>query len=346
MPSLRGRSERVRNWEDTVSLLRELVDVPSPTGAEAPLGELVARWLAGSGFRVTRQPVARDRFNLLATTGAKPEVLLCTHLDTVSPHLPFREEGEVLWGRGACDAKGALAAMLTASQRLLAGGKTRFGLLLVVGEERDSLGAKKAAELEIASRYVLVGEPTDNRLAASQKGTLVFRIEAEGRSGHSAQPETGPSAVHRLLRLLSKWIEEDWGSHPEMGLTTVNIGVVGGGAGSNVIAPRAWGEGIFRVAGSVKLLRERITAALPDWASLEILGASEPLELATLPGFDTCVVSFGSDAPYLRPLGEVLMLGPGSIRHAHSDDERVGKRELLEAVTLYVRLVETLVERV
>jgi acetylornithine deacetylase len=335
----------VRDWEDTVSLVRELVDLPSPTGEEGPVGELLAGWLTDLGFRVLRQPVEAGRFNVLATTEVPPRVLLCTHLDTVSPHLPFRDDGQCLRGRGTCDAKGALAAMLTASHRLLADGEGRFGLLFVVGEEMDSVGARRASQLAIGCRYVLLGEPTDNRLAAAQKGTLVFRLQAEGRAGHSAQPESGRSAVHRLVGLLGEWLDREWGAQSKLGATTVNFGVLGGGEGANVIAPRAWAEGIFRVAGSTAELGESIRAVLPDWASIEVLSASESLELATLPGFETCVVSFGSDAPYLCPLGDVLMAGPGSIRHAHADDEQVDRKELVEAAALYVDLVKALLKR-
>lgn len=330
---------------DVRQLTEALVRVPSPTGEEVEVARLVEEKLGEWGLRVRRQDVDGRRFNLLATTDGPPRVLLCTHLDVVLPLVPFAEKDGVLYGRGVCDAKGAMSAMLVAARRLLQSGERRFGLLFVVGEERDSDGARRAARLDIGSRAVVIGEPTEGKLVSAQKGTLVFRLRMSGVAGHSAVPESGVSAVHALVRLLDGWLRTDWGQDPRLGETTLNLGVLQGGTGSNVIAAEATVEGIFRIAISVESVLDRLRSTLPDGAFFEVISSSEPLRLSTVEGFAQTVVSFGSDAPYLRPLGDVLMIGPGSIRHAHREDEQVRVEELEQAARDYERLVRTLNQR-
>lgn len=328
--------------DETIRLLQALIDTPSPTGQEQEVLCLLEDHLKGKGFEVKRQPVQEGRFNLLATTGKRPDVLLCTHADTVLPHLPFSRRGDVLRGRGACDAKGILAAMVQAGEVLKRDGVEKFGLLFVVGEEKDSDGARTAAQTALGSRYVIVGEPTQNRLACAQKGTLVFRVQVEGREGHSALPEQGDSAVHRLARLLTLWLETDWGEDPLLGPTTLNIGRVGGGTAPNVIAGQAWAEGIFRVTSPLEKVRQILYSSEEARVRILELSASEPQRLKVLNGYETVVVCFGSDAPYLTPLGEVLLVGPGSIECAHSPEEQITVQELAEGIRVYVDLVKRL----
>ena len=327
---------------DVRRLTEELVRIPSPTGEEVEVALAVERKLLTCGFDVHRQDVDGRRFNLLATTGSLPRVLLCTHLDVVLPQIPFSEKGDMLYGRGVCDAKGAAAAMLVAAARLLEGGERRFGLLFVVGEEKGSDGARRAASLETGSEAVIIGEPTEGKLVSAQKGTVVFRLTMAGVAGHSALPESGDSAVHAMIRLLGDWLDTDWGSDARLGETTLNLGVLDGGTGPNVIAGEASVDGVFRIATSVEAVLKKARATLPKKASLEVINACEPLGLSTVDGFERVVVSFGSDAAYLRPLGDVYMVGPGSIRHAHRDDEQVRVEELEQAARDYERLVRVL----
>jgi len=328
-----------------LDLLEKLINISSLTGEEGELGCYLENLLREQGYRVERQQVGRDRFNLLARLAAEPVVLLSTHLDTVAPHFPARRRADRLWGRGACDAKGSIVAMLEAGRELLARDTESFALLFVVGEEAFSDGAKTAAQMQLNSRYVIIGEPTENKLAAGQKGSLVFRLEARGVAGHSAYPEIGDSALHRLIRLLERWLDADWGRDDLLGESTLNIGVIQGGDGANVIAAGAEAEGIFRVAGSIGDIRRRIDNLLENGIDFQVRSASEPQHLAVLPGFEQTVVSFGSDAAHLRPLGEILLCGPGSVRYAHGSDEQISAAELDAAVKLYVSLVQNLLQQ-
>lgn len=330
---------------DIVALLEELIDIQSPTGQEKEVSDRVAEQLSELGLSIDRQQVDGDRCNLLAATDAKPRVLLSTHLDTVLPHFRSSRRGNVIRGRGACDAKGAIASMIGAARDLLDQGVTSFGLLFVVGEEKDSDGARSAARLPLGSEYVILGEPTEGRLAAGQKGTIVFRLHVEGQEGHSAYPELGRSAVHQLINLLNLWQETNWGQNAEMGTNTLNIGTITGGTGANVIAGEATAEGIMRLATPSGPVLTRMRSVLPDTATLTVVSSSEPMRLFVVDGFNQSIVSFGSDAPYMKPLGKILMLGPGSIRYAHSNDEQVTSEELQEARTLYVQLVKELLSR-
>lgn len=323
-----------------IELLRDLVNIESVSGNEAGIIAYLEDFFRDSGYDVRRQKIDGERANLVAVRG-RPRILFSTHLDTVPPFIPFSQEGGTLLGRGTCDAKGSLAAMLLAGENLAESREKDYGFLLVVGEETTSDGAKKAAELGLEPEFIILGEPTDNVLASAQKGTLVFKVRSEGKAGHSALPSSGRSALHKMIDLLHEWQKIDWGSDPRRGETTLNIGTIKGGAGANVIAPDCEAGGIFRLAGTVAETRRKMEEAVKHDSdlSLEIASFSEPLELTTVEGFGQKVVAFGSDAPYLRKLGKVIMAGPGSIRYAHSGEEQIELEEVEEAVDLYTRLV-------
>lgn len=324
--------------------MKQLVEIPSPTGAEGTIAEFLEHLLAGEGWKVQRQRVDDERFNLMASLADNPSVLFCTHLDTVLPHIPFSYSKGIIRGRGACDAKGSLASMVVAARALRAKGLRGLGFLLVVGEERHSDGAKAAAAAGKGAEYIILGEPTRNQIAVGQKGTLVFRVRAEGVAGHSAYPGLGPSAVHLLVAFLAKCLEVEWGKDETLGATTLNIGTFRGGLGPNVIAPEAIAEGIFRIGTSLEKVRRQLQGILPEGLAFEELSSAEPLILETIPGFSETIVAFGSDAPYLQPLGRVVLCGPGSIQYAHREDEQIMLEELEESVGVYVGLVRTLVE--
>ncbi len=319
-------------------LLQTLINLSSITGHEGELGDWLCHWFAGHGYTVARQPVSEGRFNVLARAVPQPRLWFCTHLDTVAPHLAFREDAEHVYGRGACDAKGILFAMLSAAERLRSFGRPDFGFLLVVGEEHASDGAKKAATTGLKADYIILGEPTDNHVVSRQKGALVFRVHTFGRSGHSGYPEMGFSAVHYLAQLLAEWLQLDWGHHPEMGDTTLNIGLIHGGQAANVIADQAWADGLFRLSGDPEAVIKRLRAYENEWAKIQVLSASAPQTLLTPEGFPHKTVSFGSDAAYLKTMAPVVMIGPGSIHFAHRENEQIAKQELLQAVDLYEKL--------
>ncbi len=325
-----------------IELLEQLVNIPSVSGHEKDVGRFLIDYLQNLSFSVSRQAVDSDRFNVLATTGTAPHVLLCTHIDTVAPFFPFRRQGEICYGRGVCDAKGQIVAMLSAGQQLRSNGIDNFAFLFVVDEENVSAGAKKAAALDLDSSYVIIGEPTQNKMVSGQKGVLVYRVKATGTGGHSSQPERGISAIHQLIQFLQTWINKDWGESAEFGHSRVNVGRISGGSGNNVLAHDAAAEGIFRVATSLIDIHKKMQP-IPQNIQIEILSEYEPQCFHTLPGFETTTVGFGTDAAYLRNLGDMLLLGPGSIHYAHCLDEQITKQELEKAATLYVDMVKQLV---
>jgi acetylornithine deacetylase len=326
-------------------LIRELVDVDSVSGREREVGELLERRLlalggAGTGGSVERLPVDGERFNLFASWG-EPVVVLSSHMDTVPPFMASSEDGEHIYGRGACDAKGAIAAMLGAAGRLLDSGVRGFGVLLVVGEETDSAGAVAANRCPRGSRFLIDGEPTENRLAVGSKGALYLAIEADGRAAHSAYPELGDSAIDQLIAALGRLRAVPLPGSAELGATTLNIGTLSGGRAANVVADRARAEVLVRTVGDTAGLRRDLVAALAP-ARVAEMREVPAVRLRALPGFDTTVVSYTTDIPRLTAWGEPLLLGPGSIHVAHTPDERVPKRQLAAAADLYAELVRRL----
>jgi acetylornithine deacetylase len=334
---------------DLFALTRALIDLDSTTGRERAVGDFLFSHLAEiagkTGGRVERMPVALDRFNLFAAWG-EPRIVLSTHMDTVPPFVPSAEDDEHVFGRGACDTKGGIAAMVKAIEALLAAGESGFGLLLVVGEETDSVGATAANAQPRGARYLVNGEPTENRLALGSKGALYIEVRAEGRMAHSAYPELGDSAIDRLLAALAALRAVPLPSDPILGDTTINVGTLLGGRAPNVVADEARAEVMVRTVGDTAELKRALFAAIEAAGARVALWREVPaVHLGSLPGFATTVVKYTTDVPRLTRWGEPFLLGPGSIHVAHTADERVPKRQLVEAVGLYGDLVRRLVHR-
>lgn len=327
---------------DPIALTRELVQIDSPTGQEGAVGEYLARALAGLGYAVARQEVTPGRWNLLATRAA-PVVVFSTHLDTVPPNLPFREDATHLFGRGTADAKGIAAAQIAAAERLAAHGEQRVGLLFVVGEEYGSDGAQAAASLGPKGRYLVNGEPTDNRLALGHKGALYVKLAARGRAAHSAYPEEGESAIERMLEALERVRRVPLPHDEVLGPGTLNVGTIKGGVRPNVIPASCEAEVLIRTVRDTRELRAAVVRAAGDQVTVDFGWEMPSIRLRALPGFETSVVRFGTDLPFLASWGEGFLLGPGSIRVAHTDHEQVEKRELLDGVALYERLAARLI---
>jgi acetylornithine deacetylase len=331
-------------------LTRTLIDIDSVTGREREVGDFLFSYLselAGrTGGSVERMPVSEDRFNLFAAWG-EPVVVLSTHIDTVPPFFPSSEDDTHIHGRGACDTKGLLAAMITALEELLAAGDRGFGLLLVVGEETDSIGAKMANRQPRGSRYLINGEPTENRLALGSKGALSLALEVEGKAAHSAYPELGVSAIDRLLEALARIRQVQLPTDPVLGESTLNIGTISGGRAANVIADQARAQVMVRTVGPAEELRAALQAAATSVPGVRALEQRETpaVHLGSLPGFASTTVKYTTDVPHLRAWGEPFLLGPGSIHVAHTPEERVPKAELAEAVGLYRDLVRGLQNR-
>ena len=326
---------------NTFELTKHLMSIPSVSGTEGKVGEFLSSHLATLGYRVERQNVAPDRFNVLAFAG-DARVILCTHIDTVPPTLPIREDSEFLYGRGACDTKGIIAAMIESGERLRRDGITNFGYLFAVAEETDSSGAKAANTLKWNSEYTIVGEPTQNQLARAQKGTFMANLMVKGRAAHSGYPELGVSAIDNLLKVLADAQGTDWGNDPVLGRGTLNIGALQGGERANIVAAQATAAIMIRTVSPRLEVEEKMKKIAANRATMDVVSASDPQILHLVEGFPTTVVSFGSDVPHLENLGKRLLAGPGSILDAHTADEKINKRELMEGVDLYDRLVRKL----
>jgi len=321
-------------------LTRQLIDIPSVTGDELAVGEFLARHLEQLGYRVERQEVAANRFNVIATTEAPPSFVFSTHMDTVPPFIESSEDEEFIYGRGSCDAKGIIAAQIFAAQRLRDAGVNHVGLLFTVDEEMGSLGAQAANKHPVAEscEFLINGEPTDNRLAIGTKGSVRVIITTEGKAAHSAYPEAGESAIEKLLDILGDIRAYEWPEDSFFGSTTCNIGVLNGGTRPNVIADKARAELQIRLGIDIEHVKRVLEDAVGTRGQLEYSSAHNPVRLFSVPGFDECVVRFTTDVPYLSEWGNPLLLGPGSILDAHTDHERISKRELENAVELYWRL--------
>jgi acetylornithine deacetylase len=330
---------------DVLELTRALVALETPTGSEQAATDFLDGLLRRAGYRTLRQRVSPGRDNLYAYR-EQPELVFSTHLDTVPPYLPLAEDGEVIRGRGSCDAKGLAAAMVAAAERLAANGERRVGLLFVVGEENGSDGAKAAADFGPRGRFLINGEPTGNRLSVGQKGTLRVDLTARGRAAHSGYPEEGSSAIAALLDTIERIRRMPLPHDPLLGQSTVNLGLISGGVAPNVIAPHASAQLLVRTVEPTGPLRAAIEGLLAPGVSVTF-----PVELpfhktgGAPPGWDTTVVSFASDLPFLAGWGEGYQLGPGDIRVAHTAEEHVLKSDLLRGVDLYVRLATDLLSR-
>lgn len=329
---------------DVFELTCELIDIPSVTGGEAEVVTFLGRILESFGYTVELQAVAPKRANVLATTGAPPYVVFSTHMDTVPPHIASREDGEFIYGRGACDAKGIIAAQIVTAQRLRADGVESIGLLFTVDEEATSAGAKAANIHPLASscRFLINGEPTDNRLAIGSKGSVQVTIKTEGRAAHSAYPEHGESAIEKLLDVLAEVRKIQWPSNDVFGKTTSNIGIISGGTRPNVIPAEAQANLQLRLATNATAVKELLEQAVARRASLEFTSAHDPQRMLAIDGFENTIVSFTTDLPYLTNWGKPLLIGPGSILDAHTLNERVSKSALLRAVELYADLTRKL----
>jgi acetylornithine deacetylase len=327
---------------DPLDLTRRLVDIESLTYNEGAVGAYLDALLRERGFAVERTAVAQpaqsrftgERFNVYGGTGGRPDVVLSTHMDTVPPFIPSSEDDLFLYGRGACDAKGIIAAQVAAAERLREAG-VAVALLFVVGEERDSAGARVANLHAKGSRFLINGEPTDNRLALASKGALRAEIRALGTMAHSAYPELGDSAVHKLVQALHRLLAVELPSVEGIGPSTLNVGVIDGGRAPNVIADAANAQVLVRLVGPSEPTRKAIEEAVAGLAEVEFTLEIPFIRMRQVEGLETMVAAFTTDIPALTNWGEPLLLGPGSIHVAHTSFEKIAKGELLRAVDLY-----------
>ena len=336
---------------DAIALTRRLIDIESITYNECVVGEFLVEFLTARGFHVETTAVEQDResrcqgkrLNVYAgAAGRTPDVVFSTHMDTVPPFIPSSEDDEFIHGRGACDAKGIIAAQIAAAERLREE-SVNVGLLFVVGEERDSAGAKVANQNPRGSRFLINGEPTDNRVALASKGALRAEIRATGRMAHSAYPELGESATHKLIEALSRVLALPLPSTPGIGPSTLNVGTIAGGRATNVIADHAEAHLLIRLVGPSEPTRKAIEEVIMGLATVDFTLEIPFMRFRDLEGLPSMVAAFTTDAPWLTEWGEPLLLGPGSIHVAHTPHEKLAKRELVEAIDLYTDIARRLV---
>jgi acetylornithine deacetylase len=334
------------NAIDPVKLTLQLMAIDSTSGREAEAGHFLLRTLREAGFRA--EPIhvqateGPERFNVYAAnTAGAPDVVLSTHMDTVPPYIAGSEDDDFLYGRGSCDAKGIIASQIAAAQLLAASGE-KVGLLFTVGEELDSAGAKAANLQPKGNKFLINGEPTDNRVAIASKGTLRLTLRAKGKMAHSAYPELGDSAVHKLVGALHDVLKLPLPVDPEVGACTLNIGVIQGGHAPNVIADEASARVLVRLIGPGAEVLDAIKRAVGNRAEVETEKENPFIRLTAFPGMPTMVAAFATDVPSLSAWGKPLLFGPGSIHVAHTPHERLAKKEMHEAIGHYVAIAKGL----
>jgi len=331
---------------DVAAFTRQLVDIESVTGNEGPIGDFLHKELLRRGFQAQKLLVEGTRCNVLAKSSKQiqPTVVFSTHMDTVPPFIPSSEDATSVYGRGACDAKGIIAAQISAAEQL-ARENIHVALLFLVGEERDSLGAKIANHQSLGSKFMVNGEPTENRIALASKGALRVELIAHGRMAHSAYPELGESAIDKLLTALGRLRAMKLPDEEGIGPCTLNIGVIEGGRAPNVIPDEARAQLLYRLVGPPAQLKREIVQAVGDLTDINYVLEIPFVRLRTLDGLPTMVAAFTTDIPALSNWGQPLLIGPGSIHVAHTESEYVEKKQLNDAVDLYCSIAKRLINQ-
>ncbi|KAI0178462.1 hypothetical protein BJ166DRAFT_458467 [Pestalotiopsis sp. NC0098] len=335
-----------------LDLHKSLVEISSISGSERNVSDFLGGYLRDRGFTVEAQNVTGDRRNIFAYTGSLREtrVLVTSHIDTVPPFWPYERKGDEIWGRGSVDAKGSVTAQVIAVESLVREAKISDGdvaLLFVVGEEKHGEGMRAANDLGLIWEAAVFGEPTELKLASGHKGSLGFTLTAKGKAGHSGYPEQGLNAIDILVKGLAalQQLELPWSD--EFGNTTINVGTVEGGVAGNVIPQDASALVSARVAaGSAEDLARLIQSALHDASpdlAIDFVGGRGPVPIDhDIKGFETAVMSYGTDIPYLEGNHKRYLYGPGSILVAHSDHEHLTVKDLEDAVQGYKVIVREL----
>ena len=380
------------------SLFLQMLQIDSTSGREGEFADFLVERLATSACRVEKFPVESMTvdclegcprpYNILFSWGT-PKVVFCSHLDTVPPYIAPTCHNEVqtdcgcndsaiIYGRGACDAKGQIFAMYEACLELERRGHTDFGLLLLAGEETGSFGAKAFNSMTdkpflTDDVVVVVGEPTDNFMSSAAKGTKSFEVEFEGEAFHSGYPQYGRSAVMMFNDFMNALRSIGFPHDPVLGETTWNIGRLSSDNPQNILSDRLTCRVYFRttfesdemvcnvmknIAGLEAKLRfgrpkaqdgsDIVAKEVADWQrymKVTAFGGDAPTRFEVLDGFKTKPVFFGSDAPQLKCFGRKMLCGPGSILVAHRDNEHILLSDLEKAVENYIEIYKTIANR-
>lgn len=325
-----------------LDLFFEMLRIDSTSSSERAFSGFLKKRLDDGKCRVESFEVGDGTENLLFSWG-DPEVVFCTHLDTVPPYIPPVLEDGIIKGRGSCDAKGQIFSMYNACRSLAEAGESGFGLLLLSGEETGSYGAKSFRTMHPGARYVVVGEPTGNCMASASKGTKSFEITLHGRSAHSGYPEYGVSAVDLFVDFMVRLRQIDFGTDPELGATTYNVGKLESANPQNVLSDKLSFRLYFRTTFvSDAKVSETISGMACDTVSVKAFGGDSPTRYLTLEGFPAKPVAFGSDAPQLTNFRSKILCGPGSILVAHTSSEHILLEDLQKAEDNYVRMFRIL----
>ena len=322
------------------NLFEDILGFDSTSGKERPLAEYLAKRLKAP--KVETFEVGDGTLNLLFSWG-EPRVVYCTHMDTVPPYIAPTVGESVIRGRGSCDAKGQIIALYTACCELAAAGRDGFGLLLLSGEETGSWGAKAFAKLPFKADLLVIGEPTENKMISASKGTKAYELVFRGEPFHSGYPQFGRSAVNMFVDFVGELRARRFPFDDVLGETTFNIGRLVSDNPQNILSPelscRLYWRTTFATDALVHEYMMREVAARPD-IHVRFIGGDIPASYLTFPGFPSAPASFGTDAPHLTNFRRKIICGPGSIRHAHRDDEHVLVADLEQAVSNYVRFFE------
>lgn len=322
-------------------LTKQLIQIESLSGNEHQIADFLFDYLKNIGFKVDYQKVCKNRKNIYARL-EEPKVILSTHMDTVAPYLEFGEDKDFIYGRGSCDAKGIMAAQIKAAEQLINSGYKNFGLLFVVDEEEISMGAVEANKIPNTCKFLINGEPTGNKMAVGSKGSLRFKIITKGKAAHSAYPDMGESAIEKLMDILNDIRNLSLPQHKILDKTLLNIGTIEGGIQANVIPPAAEALIMMRIVTSIKEIKSIIEKTVNRRGKIEYLSENEPVFTETLDGYETMAAAFTTDIPKLTNWGKPILFGPGNILDAHTDHEKISKKQLTEAVVMYEKMVTKL----
>jgi acetylornithine deacetylase len=308
------------------------MSIDSTSGREKELAYYVKDNFKTDKNTAELQDVGDGTYNVFFKWGS-PGVIFCTHLDTVPPYIPPRAEGDMIFGRGSCDAKGQITAMYEACLQLEKQGNTDFGLLLLAGEEIGSTGGPVANKLITGCKYTVIGEPTENKLISAGKGTKHFEVLISGKNAHSGYPHMGDNAIETMRNFLNLLAVLEFPEDPVLGKTTYNIGKLSADNAVNVVPASVSFKLMYRTSfASDHLVAEKLLALNSDKISVKFLGGDQPIRFEVFDGKGNNIVAYGTDAPSLPGLGKKVLFGPGSIFHAHTDNEQIRIQEMEEAV--------------
>ncbi|KAF9888623.1 hypothetical protein FE257_008555 [Aspergillus nanangensis] len=334
--------------EKVISLLYDLIEVPSNSEYEQDVAVFLDNHLTALGYTVERIPIAQGstRENVYAYLGSQRKTRAClsSHMDTVPPHIPLRVDGSTIYGRGACDDKGPMAAQICALEELRAEGKVKEGdvsLLFVVGEEKGGPGMLAANNHDLSFEGVVFGEPTEGKLVVGHKGHLVFELIGEGKACHSGYPHHGTNANIALVEALNDFLTTKFPDSSLLGPSTFNIGKLEGGVSYNIVPAASKALCAVRVATDMPGIKKIVadTAAKHPNIRLEFkFEYPETLLDHDVEGFETGPVSYGTDVPRFKGNHKKYLYGPGSILVAHGENEQIEMSELLEGVKRYKTL--------